>query len=142
MMSVYVRPFKASDLNAFVPIEPLEEDKLKDLELAKAIEESNLAVTGIRNGRIFGCAGVHPIDDIHGEVWLRLSAECLKHKLDTLRWIISGLKIVEETYPFRQLDAAIECTFERSIKMIEFLGFKRTQKKDGKWYIYSKRVKE
>ena len=114
-----------------------------DSELAQSIEDSGLAVTGIRNGEIIGCGGVHPVDDIHGELWLRLSRECLKHKIDTLRWLKDGLAIIEETYPFKQLDIAVKCCFEKSIKMIEYLGFKKIQEithKGKKWFIYSKRV--
>ena len=142
---IYIRPFKISDLKAFVPIEPLKESEIKDPELAKAIEDSGLAVTGIRDGKIIGCGGVHPIDDFHGEIWLRLSKDCLKHKIDTMRWLKAGLAIIEETYPFKQLNATIQSCFERSIKMIEYLGFGRTREvteDDRKWFIYSKRVQE
>ena len=142
-MSVFVRPFKVSDLSAFEPLEPLSKSEIDDPELAKAIEDSKLAVTGIRNGVIIGCGGVHPVNDIHGELWLRLSKDCLKHKIDTLLWLKDGLRIIEETYPFKQLDASIKCCFEKSIRMIEYLGFKKTQEVtyDGQqWFIYSKEV--
>jgi hypothetical protein len=143
-MSIYVRPFKKSDLTAFEPIEPLSKTEADDPELTKAIEDSGLAVSGIRNGEIVGCGGVHPVTDFHGEMWIRLSETCLEHKLETVRWIKEGLKIIEETYPFKQLDAVIQCCFAQSIKMVEYLGFKRTQEitHEGKqWFIYSKRVK-
>jgi len=145
-MPVYVRPFKVSDFEAFVPIEPLVESEIKDLEFAQAIEDSGLAITGIRDGEIVGCGGVHPIenDDFNGELWLRLSADCLKHKLDTLRWLKDGLKIIEETYPFGQLNATIRCCFEKSVKLVEYLGFKRIRERkiEGqKWLFYSKRIK-
>ena len=141
---IYIRPLKASDFDAFVPIEPLATGR--DPEFAKVIEDSGLAVTGIRDGVVVGCGGVHPTDneDI-GELWLRLSKDCLKHKIDTLRWLIEGLKIIEETYPFKQLNATIQCCFDKSIKLVEYLGFKRAQEQtlEGKkWAIYSKRVQE
>ncbi|MHC4121930.1 MAG: GNAT family N-acetyltransferase [Planctomycetota bacterium] len=140
-MSIYIRPFKASDLGAFVPIEPLDVDEIKDPEFAKAIEDSGLAVTGIRNGQIVGCGGVHPVDDIHGEMWLRLSKTCQQHPLETLRWLKSGLEIIEDIYPFEQLNASIKCCFEKSIRLIEYLGFTKTQE-DKKWAVYSKRIRE
>ncbi len=144
---IYTRPFKVSDFSEFVPIEPLNADEIKDPEFAQAIEDSGLAVTGIRNGKVFGCGGVHPIEnsDTVGELWLRLSKDCLKHKIDTLRWLRSGLKIVEKTYPFKQLNVTIQCCLERSIKMVERMGFKRVREvtqEDEKWFIYSKRVQE
>ena len=115
-----------------------------DPEFAKAIEDSGLAITGIRNGEIAGSGGCHPTEDVtHGELWLRLSKDCQNHKIDTLRWLIAGMKIIEETYPFEQLDASIRCCFERSIKLVEHLGFKKTEEKthEGqKWAIYSKRI--
>ena len=142
---VFIRPFKVSDFEAFAPIEPLATAEIKDLVFAQAIEDSGLAVTGIRDGEVIGCAGVHPIedDDFNGEMWLRLSPDCLKHKLDTLRWIRDGLKIIEETFPFGQLNASIQCCFEKSIKLVEYLGFKRVQEVEhegNKWAIYSKIV--
>ncbi len=144
-MSVYIRPFKVSDFDEFVPIEPLTTTEAIDSVFARAIEDSGLAVTGVRDGNVIGCGGVHPIvgDDFNGEMWLRLSPDCLEHKLDTLRWLRDGLKIVEETYSFGQLNANIKCCFEQSMKMVEYLGFKRTQEVEHqgeKWAIYSKRV--
>ncbi len=142
-MSILVRPFKVNDLTAFKPIEPLNDGKRYDPEFAKAIEDSNLAVTGIRNGEIVGCGGVHPVDDVHGEMWLRLSKTCQQHPFDTLRWLKSGLEIIEKTYPFKQLNASIQCCFKRSVKLIEYLGFVRTREvthEGTKWLIYSKRV--
>jgi len=143
-MAIYIRPFKASDFDAFVPIEPLGMNELNDPVLAKAIEDSNLAVTGIRNGEIIGCGGVHPVDDFHGELWLRLSKTCVEHPIDTLNWLKSGLKIIEETYPFKQLNAAIYACYSKGLKLIEYLGFKKVQEvfyKDKQWFIYSKRIK-
>jgi len=146
-MPVYVRPFRASDLDAFIPIEPLSADEIVDPEFAQAIEDSRLAITGIRDGEIVGCGGTHPIEDNdeQGELWLRLSTDCLKHKIETLQWLKSGLEIIEETYPFKQLNATIKCCFEKSIKLVEYLGFGRTQEiehEGQKWFIYSKRIKE
>ena len=138
---IYVRPFKASDLSAFEPMEPLAEPD--DLEFAQAIEDSGLAVTGVRDGKIVGCGGVHPESDFHGEAWLRLSKDCLNHKTDTMRWIRDGMKIVEESYPFKQLNASIRSCFKVSVRMVERLGFTLTQEqtyKNEKWLIYSKRV--
>ena len=145
-MPVFIRPFKKEDFEAFEPIEPLTAAEIKDVEFAQCIEDSGLAVTGVRDGEVIGCAGCHPVmDSDHGEMWLRLSPDCLKHKLDTLRWIRDGLKIVEDTYPFSQLNATIKCCFEQSIKMIEYLGFKRTEElthEGDKWVIYSKLIGE
>lgn len=140
---IYIRPFKKEDLLAFDPIEPLSLREIKDEEFAQAIEDSKLAITGIRNGEIVGCGGVHPTDDGHGEMWLRLSETCRKFPLDTLRWLKDGMEIVEQTYPFEQLNATIQCCFEKSIRLVEHLGFKRTEEKiyEGKkWLIYSKRI--
>jgi len=144
-MSIYVRPFRVSDFNSFIPIEPLAEPS--DPEFAQAIEDSGLAVTGIRDGEVVGCGGVHPIenDDFHGEMWLRLSETCRRYPLDTLRWLEDGLKIIEETYSFKQLNATIKCCFKKSVRMIEYLGFVRTREiehEGQKWFVYSKRVKE
>lgn len=138
-----MRTFKADDLSAIEPLEPLSEPD--DLEFAQAIEDSGLAVTGIRDGKIIGCGGIHPVDDFLGEAWLRLSKDCLKHKTDTMRWIRDGLKIVEKEYPFKQLNASIKSCFKTSARMAERLGFMLVEEKtfEGeKWLIYSKRIQE
>lgn len=138
-MAIFIRPFKKSDLDAFEPIE--EGINRFDPDLAEAIENSGLSVTGIRNGEIVGCGGVHPIDEEQGELWLRLSKSCQKHKLDTIRWLREGLIIIEEVYPFKQLNASIKATFKQSIKLIRFLGFVQTQA-GQEFNVYSKRVRE
>jgi hypothetical protein len=138
-MAVYIRPFKKEDLTTFEPIEQIENEF--NPEMAQAIEDSGLSVTGLRDGIIVGTGGVHPIDEEQGELWLRLSKDCLKRKFDTLRCLRDGIKIIEETFGFRQLNATIKCGFEQSIKLVRFLGFKQTQA--GQEYnVYSKLVKE
>lgn len=140
-MSIFVRPFKVSDLKAFEPMEHLTEPD--GLDFAQAIEDSGLAVTGVRDGKIVGCGGIHPVDDFLGEAWLRLSKDCLKHKIDTMRWIRDGMKIVEEVYPFKQLNASIKGCFTIGVRMIERLGFELVEEKmfEGEqWLIYSKKV--
>lgn len=144
-MGIYIRKFKVSDLSAFDPIEPLTSTEINDRELAQAMEDSGLAVTGIRNGVVIGCGGVHPVDDFHGELWLRLSKDCMNYKIGTMRWLKAGLGIIEETFPFKQLNASIKECFEVSSRLIEYLGFELTEIKtidDVKWLIYSKRVQE
>jgi len=142
-MSVYIRPFKKSDLSAFEPME--RGIAVYNPELAQAIEDSGLSVTGIRKGKIVGCGGVHPLDDEQGELWLRLSKDYKKHKLDTLRCLRDGFKIIAETIGFRQINATIRCGFEQSIKLAKSLGFVQTEcrtQNGQKWNIYSKLVKE
>ncbi len=139
---IYVRPFKKEDLSAFEPIE--QGIRRFNDELAQAIEDSGLSVTGVRNGVVVGCGGVHPQGE-QGELWLRLSKDCLEFRLDTLRWLREGLAVIEKTFPFRQLNAVIRCGFDRSIKLVNFLGFQQTQiltYEGQSWNIYSKRVKE
>lgn len=143
---VYVRAFKATDLKAFTPLEPMEADSMDDPEFAKAIEDSELAITGIRNGKIVGCGGVHPIENnkTDGEMWIRLSETCRKHPFDTLRWLRDGLEIVEKTFPFEKLYASMRCSFPRAIKLIKHLGFKKFKEvlyENEMWHIYSKEIK-
>jgi len=144
-MGIYVRPFKKADLNAFKPIENMLDDRKIDPAFAQAIEDSDLSVTGIRNGKVVGCGGVHPVTEEQGEVWLRLSADCLRHRLDTIRWLREGLAIIEKVFPFKQLNAAVRCDFKPAVKLAKFLGFCMTEirtYKDKRWYIFSKRVQQ
>lgn len=140
-MGIFVRPFKASDLDAFEPVEPITEGDRISPELAEAMEKSDLSVTGIRNGEVVACGGVHPTAVAEqGELWLRLSKVCLEHRMDTLTFLIEGLKIIEKEFPFKQLNAIVRCDFGPSIKLVKFLGFKMIQKKD-EWLVFAKRVK-
>lgn len=138
---VYIRPFKKEDLKAFEPIE----QNLTEFspEFAQSIEDSGLAVTGVREGKVIGCGGCHPLDDEQGEIWLRLSEDCKKHRLDTIRWLRDGFKIIEETFGFRQINATIKCGFEQSIKLAKYVGLNQTQirtHEGQKWLIFSKLV--
>lgn len=142
-ISVYIRPFKKEDLETFEPIEQIISEFSP--ELAQAIEDSGLSVTGVREGKVIGCGGIQPVDEEQGEIWLRLSEDCKKHKLDTIRWLRDGFKIIEETFGFKQINATIKCGFAQSIKLAKFVGFKQTQTithEGQKWNIYSKRVIE
>lgn len=139
-MSIYMRPFKKEDLSAFDPIEPLTSIEINDMELAQAIEDSGLAVTGIRKGVVIVCGGVHPIDDITGEVWIRLSKECVGFQIEMVRLLKSGFKIMEETYPFEILTATVKGCFGTSVSLIERFGFIKQTEEDG-WSTYTKRTK-
>ncbi len=117
--------------------------EIDDPKLAKAIEDSMLAVTGIRNGKIVGCGGVHPVTETCGEVWLRLSQECLGFKIETIRLLKNGLKIMEETYQFKQLTTTAKCCFDKSVNLIERVGFKRIKEvshEGEQWFLYSKEI--
>lgn len=141
---IHVRQFRASDFAAFDPIEPLSRTQVDDPEFAQAIEDSGLAVTGIRNGRVVGCAGVHPINETTGEIWIRISKESLTFPTEMLWLLRDGFKIIEETYPFEVLTASVKCSLKSSVSMIEKFGFEFTQNQtiDGEqWAIYSKRIK-
>jgi hypothetical protein len=145
-MGVYVREFKKEDLKAFKTIEQIAEDEEYSDELAQAIEDSHLAITGVRNGKIIGCGGVHPVENNpdHGELWLKLSHDCKKHKIEIIRWLNEGFKIISNVFPFKQLNATLKHDFPESIKLVKFLGLVKTQEfvYDGqKWLIFSKRVK-
>lgn len=138
---IFVRPFRKDDLS-FKFIEPNVSEY--DPEMTQAMENSGLSVTILRNDRIFLCGGVHPLGE-QGEIWLRLSTDCLEHKLVTLRVLREGLKIIEETYPFRQLNAVIKCSFKSGTKLAHFLGFRKTQERtyeNQKWAIFSKRIND
>jgi hypothetical protein len=143
-MAIFVRPFKASDLEEFTPLESMGEAN-QIPSWATAAEESKLAVTGYRDGKIVACGGAHPINDEQGELWLRASEECLKHPVEAVRWFKAALEIVEDTFPFKQLNAIVNCSYKRGAKLVEMLGFSPTEVRtiDGKQVIiYSKLVNE
>ena len=141
---IYIRPFKKEDFLAFKPIEPLPEEEIYDEVLAQQIEDSGLAVTGIRDGKVVGCGGVHPqIDTSQGEIWLRISRECLRFKIESLITLKKALAIIEEVYPFERLNAVVKSRFKQSNKLAQYLGFTLAQSvmhNGEEWDIYTKLV--
>lgn len=140
---IIIRPFRQSDLQAFTPIEALSE--AYDPAFAKAIEDSHLSVAGVNGNTVVGCGGVHPVNAFHGELWLRLSDWCLTHRIATARWLMCGLKIIEETYPFKQLNAHIKDGFRESISLLKRMGFTEVEEQvngNQKYIVFAKRVRE
>jgi hypothetical protein len=135
---ILFKEFEKSDLG-FKPIEK-EADIWSD-EFADAVERSKLAVSGTVDGKVVGCGGVHPIDDFSGELWIRLSDWSLDHKIEIVRWLKAGLEIIEEKFPFKQLNAHVKEGFVESEKIMRFLGFDAVGLKDG-FTIFAKRVQE
>ncbi len=125
-------------MTQFETIEHLEG---KDLypDWAEKAEETCLAVTGIRDGKVIGAGGVHPVDENQGVLWLRLSKECLDFPVETARWLKLGLRIIEETFSFRQLNAVVKCGYENGIRLIEHFGYKQVEIKDD-YYVYAKLI--
>jgi hypothetical protein len=136
---ILFKDFQVKDLD-FKTVEDISGREWSD-EFALAVEDSKLAVSGVIGNKVVGCGGVHPIDDFHGELWLRLSEWCLDHKIETIRWLQAGLEIIEKTYPFKQLNASVKEGFCESEKLLKFLGFEDVQIKQG-FTIYAKRVQE
>ncbi len=145
-MLIYIRPFKADDFSAFEPLERIYGEEYDDPKIAKMIEESGLSVTGVAGDVIVGCGGVHPIDENQGELWLRVNKNYAKlHPIELYKWLKAGIRIIEETYPFRQLNAVVKCGYEKGKKFIESFGYKQTQVikyKNEEHYVYSKLVKD
>lgn len=135
-MGIYVRPFKKEDLAGLITIAEPEEF---DGELAEAIEKSGLAATGERDGKVIMCGGVHPSEDEHGILWLKLSTDAEKHKIECLRCIKRVVEIFEKTFDFKQYDACVRCGFDKGIRLARLLGLTHIQIVDG-WNIYSKKT--
>ena len=143
---IYIRPFKKEDLLAFNPIEPMAKAEIKDMEFAQAIEDSELAVTGIRDSKIVACGGVHPTNNSeYGELWIRLNHDCKNHKIETMQCLRDGLKIIEEISPFKYLGASIRNSFRKSAPFLESFGYVKIEEVDyenEKWLVYRKRIKQ
>ena len=141
-MSIYVRPFKKEDLDAFEPTEPIPNTELCNQELGVAVEDYGMSVTGMADGKIIGCGGVLPTDNENiGEVWLRLNKDYTGHKIAIVRLLKSGMKIFEKDYPFSQLRASVRCCFGPGLKLVEHLGFRKIEEVDyegNQWFIYAK----
>lgn len=135
---ILFKEFEASDLD-FETIEDLDENWTP--EFAKAVEDSKLAVTAVVDNKVVACGGVHPVDDFSGEIWIRLSHWCVDHPVRIIRWLRSGFDVVEEKYPFKQINAHVKEGFCESEKLLRFLGFTDIGTEDG-FTIFAKRVQE
>ena len=133
-MAIYIRRFRKGDMDA---IDANETGMDFSEEIKDMIEHSGLAVTGVRNGKVVGCGGVHP-DGEHGTLWLRVSKDCRRFGIEAARCIKKVLGIFESEFKFRQLNAYVRCNFPASINMMKKLGY--TQTRSGEWNVYSKRV--
>lgn len=131
-----IRPFKKEDLDG---LDAIEGPEMFTDELKQAIEDSGLAATGIKNGKVMGCGGLHPTDMEHAVLWARLSKDCKNHRIESVRFMKAGLEVLESSFSFKQIDAIVKCGFKEGLRLVRFLGFTHTQIVDG-WNIYSKRI--
>ncbi len=137
---IYVRPFKKEDLDGLDSVEgDLAVLGVFDDDLAQVIEESGYSASGIKNGKVVCCGGVHPMSDDHGMLWMRLGSDCLQYKMECIRFVREMLRIFEESFDFKYLESWIRCNFRKAIRLIEFLGFRKTRT-ENEWNIYSKKV--
>lgn len=137
---IYIRPFKKEDLDGLDSVEgDMAVLSAFDDDSAQVIEESGYAATGIRNGKIVCCGGIHPMSSDHGMLWMRLGSDCLQYKMESIRFVREALKMFEESFDFKYLESWIRCNFREAIRLIEFLGFRKTRTEES-WNIYSKKV--
>lgn len=131
---IFVRPFAKEDLDGLDSL-----DVISALDIAQAIEETGHAATGVRNGKVVCCGGVYPMSDQHGMLWMRLGSDCLRYKIEIIRFICETLKVFEEVFEFKYLESWARSNFKEAVKLIEFLGFRKTRTENG-WNVYSKRI--
>ena len=136
---IYIRPFKKEDLDGLVTIE--QGPEMFTDELKQAIEDSGLAATGTRDGKVVCCAGIHPTSMEYGMLWLRMSEDCKRFRIECARFLKESLKVFEASFGFRQLNAIVKCDFKEGLKLVKFLDFRLRHAQVGDGYnIYTKRI--
>lgn len=89
------------------------------LEQLKLLEQSGMAYTAIKDGRVLGCAGVVEYWPDRGEVWAVFDKK-IQH--DFVYIHKAALRFLD-TVPIRRIEAAVEFNFVAGHRWIRMLGF-------------------
>lgn len=106
------------------------------------LQASRYAFTGMADGRVIGCAGVHELWAGRAVAWALLSKDAGRH-FTTIHKAASGFF---KATPFRRIEAVVEDGFTEGHRWVKLLGF-TNETPEGmagysptgtKFYLYSK----
>ena len=98
------------------------------------------AYTGLKDGKIVGAAGVRLYEKNTGELWAVFSKEIAKHKKELLRSARELLGIILTEFNLRTLVATSKKDLPTSQRLLEHLGFVKTDNETSTHFIYTLEV--
>lgn len=117
---IYVRPFKAIDMDKIEAKEPI---KRVAKEHSIRREEAGLSVTGVKGGKVVACGGVDLVEEDVGEIWLALDKNAELNKYETGYMLKEGLKVIETDYGLKRIQARVRVGFAEGQNLVEHFGF-------------------
>jgi|DEB0MinimDraft_12_1074336.scaffolds.fasta_scaffold67483_2 RimJ/RimL family protein N-acetyltransferase len=90
-------------------------------EYAKDLKVSGPCFTGIKNGRVLGCAGLVKQWENRAIAWSLLSGDIGNDFISIHKAVMRFLKLSE----YNRIEAFVDANFEQGHRWIEMLGFKR-----------------
>lgn len=133
---IEIRPFRAEDM-LYVIEHGIKEVGLKSQatkELVKAAEErekSGTCITGRVNGEIIGVAGIDPIWEGVGEIWMMLTPYVDKNIKEVYKCIREGIKKLIDECKLRRVESYGRVDFPQCHVLFKHLGFKVEGKKEA-----------
>ena len=101
-------------------------EPLSPMEIIRVRKNSGVHLTVTHKRRILACGGIIITGDDEGCVWMRLTKELCKNKIELIRMLKEGLKIVEESFGLSKLRACVKDSFPTGQRFAEHFGFHRT----------------
>lgn len=117
-----LRMYKESDYDRIGDcVEPL-----SAMELVRVKKNSGVHLTLTHKKKILACGGIIITNEDEGCVWLRLTQDICKNKIDLIRMLKAGQKIIEESFGLKKLCAYVKDSFPVGRRFAEHFGFHRT----------------
>ena len=90
---------------------------------AMQLRRRGLSFTGIRDGRVLGCAGVVPLWPGVAQAWAVFSAAALSEPVALTRIVGREIDRIADTLALRRLQATVAETHHEGARWLAFLGF-------------------
>ncbi len=121
-MPLEFRPFRAGHLRYVTP-QAAQKDELEAIRVAGLAEmlEGPYALSGWRDGRCIGAAGLQQVFAHRAACWMLLSEEAEDHMVAITRKV----RRVVALSPYRRVELTVDTGFPNGHKFAELLGFKR-----------------
>ena len=103
---------------------------------AKANAESGPAYTAFKDGQMIGSAGIRLLNSNEGLLWAVFSTKMEKCVKTTMRSSRELLAVLIEEFDLKTLHAESRKGFAASQRMLEHLGFVKTNKETKTHYYY------
>jgi RimJ/RimL family protein N-acetyltransferase len=98
--------------------------------------KSGPGYTGFYKDKIIGACGIRLLNDGGGWAWAIISPAVRQHKKAAMRSILVMTKILVKKFELKYLITNSRKGFAASQRLLEHLGFKRTEKETDTQYYY------